>query len=48
MLKGSPAIEEARQMCQMYGQRALEALEVFSDSEAKTALQNIVKAVTAV
>lgn len=48
MLRKSSAVEEAKELCSVHGSKALQALDVFAESEAKTALQNIVKAVTAV
>lgn len=47
ILKASPAvIEESKRMCCAYGQKALESLGSFPQSDAKDALKKIVKAVT--
>jgi len=41
-------LKEARRLRDAYGQYALEALQCFSKSDARSALQNIVQATTSV
>jgi len=45
-LHTSGAMEETRHHCRLYGTSAMHELEEFDNSEAKTALVNIVKAIT--
>ncbi|KAK3577386.1 hypothetical protein CHS0354_032234 [Potamilus streckersoni] len=46
MVKSGSAIQECTELCREYGQRAIHSLDLFSDSDAKTALINIITAVT--
>ena len=44
ILEKSGALEESKQLCEHHGNEALKALSMFEHSEARHALQNIVKA----
>ena len=46
MIKSSPALDESLQLCQQYGDKAVNSINGIESCEAKTALENIVYAVT--
>jgi len=48
VIKNSDAIEQAKQLLQIHGQKALSALSTFTPSDARSALEKIVNAIVAV